>query len=77
MRSYHDFNILIEGHKEAQEALNGKLPEFAAEHLGDIGLANAEQIGRLDLFQPAFLHESVDFEDKPRFDHMVVRIRHA
>ena len=50
VRFYHDFNILIEGHEKAQQPLHGKLPELAAQHLGDIGLADAEQIGRLDLF---------------------------
>jgi len=50
VRFYRDFNILIECHEKAQQALHGKLPEFTAQHLGDIGLADAEQIGRLDLF---------------------------
>ena len=45
MRFYHDFNILIERHEKAQKALDGKLPELAAQHLGNIGLAYAEEIG--------------------------------
>ena len=57
MRLYHDFNILIKGHQKAQQALDGKLTELAAQHLGDIGLADPEQTRRLDLFQPAFFHE--------------------
>jgi len=52
VRLYHDLNILIERHKEAQKALNGKLPELAAQHLRYIGLADSEQIGGLDLFRP-------------------------
>jgi hypothetical protein len=40
MRFYHDFNILIERHEKAQKALDRKLPELAAQQLGDIGLAS-------------------------------------
>jgi len=40
-RSNDDFNILIERHQETQEALHGKLPKLAAQHLGDIGLSDA------------------------------------
>ena len=43
MRLYHDLHILIEGDEEAQKALNGKLPELTAQHLGYIGLADAKQ----------------------------------
>lgn len=46
MRSYDDFNILVERHEEAQKALDRKLPEVAAQHLGDIGLFDAEQTRR-------------------------------
>src|SRR6202035_5666060 len=77
MRFYHDFNILIECHEKAQKALDGKLPEIAAQHLGYIGLADSKQIGRLDLFQAALFHERVDLEDKLRLDEMLLRIRNA
>jgi hypothetical protein len=40
MRFYHDFNILIERHEKAQKALDRKLPELAAQQLGNIGLAS-------------------------------------
>ena len=50
MRLYQDFNILIERHEKAQQALHGKLPELATQHLGDIRLADSEETGRLDLF---------------------------
>ena len=62
MRFYHDFNILIERHEEAQKTLDGKLPELAAQQLGDIGLAYAEQISRLDLFQTALFDDGVGLE---------------
>jgi hypothetical protein len=52
VRLYHDLHILIEGHQEAQKALNGKLPELTAQHLRDIGLADSEQLSGLDLFRP-------------------------
>jgi hypothetical protein len=42
MRFYYDFNVLIECDEEAQKALNRKLPELAAEHHADIGLADAK-----------------------------------
>ena len=50
MRLHDNLDVLIERHEEPEKALNGKLPELAAQHLGNIGLANAKQIGRLDLF---------------------------
>jgi hypothetical protein len=52
-RFYHDFNVLIEGHEEAHQAVDGKRPEIAAQHFRDIGLLDAEQIGGLGLFQAA------------------------
>ena len=77
MRFYQDFNVLIECHEKAKKALHGKLPELSAQHLGDIGLADAEEIGRLDLFQAPFFHERVDFENKLRLNEVLVRIRQA
>ena len=77
MRFYRDFNILIECHEKAKKALHRKLPELAAQHLRHIGLADAEKIGRLDLFQSALFHERVDLEDKLRLDEVLVRIPHA
>src|SRR6266853_6807798 len=62
MRFYQDFDVLIERHEKTQKALDGKLPKLAGQHLGDIGLADAEEIGRLDLFQAALSHERVDLE---------------
>jgi hypothetical protein len=50
MRLYQDLNILIERHEKTQKALDGKLPKLAAQHLGDIRLADSEEVGRLDLF---------------------------
>jgi hypothetical protein len=41
----HDYlNILIERDEEAHKALNRKLPEFAPQHLGDIGLFDPEKM---------------------------------
>ena len=57
VRLDYDLHILIERHEETQEALNGKLPELTAQHLRYIGLADAEQIGGLNLFQAAILHD--------------------
>jgi hypothetical protein len=53
---YDYFNILIERDEKAEQPFHGKLPEFAAQHLGYIrligylGLTDAEQIGGIDLF---------------------------
>jgi len=51
VRPDDDFNILIERHEETQKTLNGKLMEFAAQHFGNVGLADSEESGRLNLFQ--------------------------
>jgi hypothetical protein len=40
LRSLH---VLIEGEEEAQKARHGELAKVAAQHPGDIGLADAEQ----------------------------------
>src|SRR5258708_4622841 len=77
MRLYQDFNILIECHEKTQKALDGKLPELAAQHLGYIRLTDAEEICRLDLFQAAPFHECVDLENKLCLNEMFVRIRHT
>src|ERR1017187_5300905 len=77
MRLDDDLHILIERHEKAQQALNGKLPELTAQHLGYVGLADAQQIGRLDLFQATLFHERVDLEYKLRLDEMLFRIRRA
>jgi hypothetical protein len=57
-----DLDILIERDKEAQKALDGELAKLAAEHFGDIGLADTEEAGSLHLFEAAFFHEGVDLE---------------
>lgn len=77
VRRNHDFNVLIERHEEAQQALNGKLPEVTAQDLGDIGLADAEQPGRVGLFQAAFLHERVDLEHQLGLHVVLLCVRHA
>ena len=77
MRFDHDLDILIERHEKAKKALHRKLPEFAAQHLRNIGLAYADQTGRLDLFQSALLQNRVDFEDELRLDAMFVCFRLA
>ncbi len=53
MRPHHNLNILIERNEKTQESLNRKLPEFTAQHPGDIGLLDAEKRGSLNLLQTA------------------------
>jgi hypothetical protein len=77
MGFHHDFDVLIERDEEEHQALDRKLPEFAPEHLGDIGLADAEQRGRFDLFQAAPFHERVNLEDKLRLDEVFLCIWQA
>ena len=77
MRSYDDFNVIIESHEEPQQALDRELPELAAEHLGDIGLGHAEQLARFDLLQAAILENSVDFVDELRLDQVLFGVRHT
>jgi hypothetical protein len=73
----YDFHILVESDEEAQQALHGKLPELAAQHFGDVGLFDAEEIGGFGLLQAAFFHEAVDLEHELRLDQVLLRVRHA
>jgi len=77
VRLYDNLHILIERHQKAQQSFNRKLPELTAQHLGYIGLANAERVGGLDLFQAAVFHDRVDFEHKLRLDQMFFGIRYT
>src|SRR5208282_3621387 len=72
MRPHQDFHILIERYEKTQQALHRKLPELAAQHLGDIGLPDTEVFGRipyaeiLEHVPPAafislFAHRSLSF----------------
>jgi len=72
MRFCHDFNILIERHEEAQQALDGKLP---AQRLRYIGLFDAEQTGSFGLFQAALFHEGVDLGHELGLDQVLFRVR--
>jgi len=76
MGLYDNLHVLVERHEEAQKAFHGKLPEFTAQHLRYIGLADSEQAGGLDLFQAAFFHDRVYLKYKLRLDQMLFRIRH-
>jgi len=77
VRFYDDFNILVERHEEAQKALDGKLPELTAEHLGDIGLFDAEQTGGRRLCQAACFHDGLDLEHQLRLDQVFFPVRHT
>ena len=74
---YDDVDVLIEGDEEAQKALHGELAEFAAQHFGDIGLADAEQGGGFDLFQAALFHDRIDLEDQLRLDEVFLGVGQA
>ena len=77
MRLYYDLHILIERHEKTQKALNGKLPEFTAQHLRHIGLTDAEQICGLNLLQTPIFQDRVDLEYKLRLDQVLFRIGNA
>jgi hypothetical protein len=74
---HDDLHILIERNEESHKALNRKLPEFATQHLGDVGLFDPEKIGSLHLFQAAILHDRVDFENELRLYQVLFGIRQA
>ena len=77
VRLHDDLNILIERYEKTQKALHRKLPEFAPQHLGDVGLFDPEKIGSLNLFQPAIFHDRVDFENELRLHQVLFGIRQA
>jgi len=74
MGLHYDLYVLIERHQKTQKTLHGELAEFLAQHLGYAGLADAQQIGHLDLFQTLLLDDPVDSEHKLRLDQMFFRI---
>jgi hypothetical protein len=77
VRLHDDFNILIKRDEEAQKALNRKLPKFATQHLGNVGLLNAKKIASLRLLQPAAFHDRVDFENQLRLHQVLFGVRQA
>jgi hypothetical protein len=77
VRPYDDFHILIQGHEETKKTLDGKLTEFAAQHLRYIGLANAKQLGGVHLFHAARFHDRIDLEHQLRLYQVLFGIRHA
>src|SRR6266567_1519268 len=77
VRPYDDLDIMIERHQEPQQALHRKLPEFAAQHFGNVRLRDAEQLAGLDLFQLPILEDGVDFVDELRLDQMLLGVRQA
>jgi len=74
---YDDLHVLIEGDEKAQKALYRELTEVAAQHLGDIGLADAEQGSGLDLFQASFFHDRIDLEDQLCLDEVFFGVGQA
>jgi hypothetical protein len=64
---YDHLHALIEGDEEAQTALHGELPEVAPRRLGDIGLAEAQQDGALNLFEAAPFTILSILKTRPRF----------
>jgi hypothetical protein len=68
VRPSDDFNILIEFYEKAQKPFNRKLPELAAQHFGNVGLANAKQRGSFCLFHAALFHDRIDLEYQLRLD---------
>jgi hypothetical protein len=77
MRFHDNLHILIQRDQEAQQAFDGELAEVAAQHLRDIGLADAEQICRLHLLQSAFLQDRVNLEHELRLNQVLFGIGHA
>jgi hypothetical protein len=74
---YYDLYILIQRYEKAQKTLHRKLPELTTQHFRNIRLADAEQSRGLDLFQAAFFHDGVDFEDQFCFDEVFLGVRQS
>jgi hypothetical protein len=77
MRLYDDLHVLIERDEKAQEPFDGKLPERTPEHLGDIGLADAEKLGGCNLLKTTLPQDGVDFENKLSLNQVLFGIRYA
>jgi hypothetical protein len=77
MRLDNDLYVLPERHQEPQQPLNRELPEVTAQHLGNVGLLDPEQLGGLNLLEPALLHQGVDLVDELRLDQVFLGIGKA
>ncbi len=77
MRPENDFDILPQGHKKAQQPLNRKLPEIAAQHPGDIRLLHAEKLSGCNLLQSPLLHQPVDLQNQLGLELMLLGIGKA
>jgi hypothetical protein len=75
MRPHHNLNILIKRHQEAQQAFDRELAELAAQHLGDIGLADPKQFRGFYLFEAPLLQDCVNLENQLRFNQMPLNVR--
>jgi hypothetical protein len=54
VRPHDDLDITIERHQETRQALDRKVPEFPAQHSGNVRLRDAEQLAGLDLFSAVY-----------------------
>ena len=74
---HYNVNVLIECHEKAQKALHRELTEHAAQHLGDVWLADAEKFCGFDLFETAPFHQRANLADQLRLDQVLACIRQA
>src|SRR5262249_52414314 len=73
----HDFDILVESGKKAQQSNGGKLSESPPQQFGHLGLVDVQELRGLDLRNPALLCDCGDMLSESRLDQGLLDIRIA
>jgi hypothetical protein len=63
--------------RENARVVRQRTGETPCAHLGYVGLADAKEVGRLDLLQAPVFHDRFDLEDQLCLDKVLIGIRNA
>lgn len=73
LRANDDVDFAAEGGEKAHEPFDGEIPEPAAQHARDVGLANAHDLRGLGLTQLSLENDVVNATDQARLEQMGFR----
>src|SRR5947209_14113323 len=72
-----DFHVLIEGGEHPHQALDRIAAEPSSKNMRQVGLADADLLGRRSLVELALLDEPPKLDDDVRLDQLVLGVRQA